>query len=63
MSLQGVCKDCGSGTLNNDIVRAFGYRDDGDEAQLVCLYCGSTHVDILTTEVSTFDGESWEVDY
>lgn len=41
--MRGVCKDCGSGTLDNDIVRAFGFRDEGEEAQLVCLYCGSAH--------------------
>ena len=43
-ALQGVCKDCGSGTLNNDLNPAFGFTaEDG----LYCNYCGSTHLDIL----------------
>ena len=43
-ALQGVCKDCGNGTLNNSISAAFGSYEDGP---LVCLVCGSTHLDIL----------------
>ena len=42
--LQGVCKDCSSGTLNNDLNPAF--HDNGAD-QLVCDKCGSTHLDLL----------------
>jgi hypothetical protein len=45
--LQGVCKDCGNGTCNNDFDPAFELQEDGDCQYVVCLYCGSTHVDIL----------------
>jgi hypothetical protein len=43
-ALQGVCKDCGNGTLNNDLNPAFEFN--GDEG-LACKNCGSTHLDIL----------------
>jgi hypothetical protein len=49
-ALQGVCKDCGNGTLNNSLNPAFGFNGDEDFAggdTLVCLVCGSTHLDIL----------------
>ena len=42
-ALQGVCKDCGNGTLNNDLNPAFS--EDGDE--LHCMACSSRHLDIL----------------
>ena len=42
--LQGVCKDCSNGTLNNDLSPAF--HDNGAD-QIVCDKCGSTHLDIL----------------
>jgi hypothetical protein len=42
--VQGICKDCGNGTLNNSLNAAFG--EHGDES-LYCLNCGSTHIDIL----------------
>jgi hypothetical protein len=42
--LQGVCKDCGNDTLNNELNPAFG--EHGDES-LYCLRCGSTHLDLL----------------
>lgn len=48
--LQGVCKDCGNGSLNNLLSPAFGYNGDDDFAggdTLVCLQCGSTHLDLL----------------
>jgi len=49
--IQGVCKDCGNGTLNNDLNPAFGEQADGNEDQpyntYACLRCGSTHLDIL----------------
>lgn len=49
-ALQGVCKDCGNGTLNNNLNPAFKVveRDYADgEAELVCKVCGSSHLDIL----------------
>ena len=49
-ALQGVCKDCGNGTLNNLLSPAFGYNGDDGFAggdTLVCLQCGSTHLDLL----------------
>jgi hypothetical protein len=48
--LQGVCKDCGNGTLNNNLNRAFvfngdeGYAGDG---VMACVVCGGTHLDLL----------------
>ena len=44
-ALQGVCKDCGNGTLNNDLHITFVESDGG--AGLACAACGSTHLDIL----------------
>lgn len=46
--LQGVCKDCGNGTLNNITNPAFEIQD-GEYDYLVahCLHCGSSHVDVL----------------
>ena len=50
-ALQGVCKDCGNGTLNNDLNPAFVEQADGDENQpyntYACRACSSTHLDIL----------------
>ena len=49
-ALQGVCKDCGNGTLNNDFNTAFElvtFEDADGEAGLICNKCGSTHLDIL----------------
>lgn len=46
--IQGVCKDCGNGTLNNELNPAFDIRsNDDDQEFLVCKRCGSTHLDIL----------------
>ncbi len=48
--IQGVCRDCGNGTLNNDLNPAFETADnprDNDGEQLRCNCCGSTHLDIL----------------
>ena len=42
-ALQGVCKDCNSGTLNNGLVEAFDFNGNG----YYCLNCGSTHLDLL----------------
>lgn len=42
----GVCKDCGNGTLNNELIPAFGYYTEDDNI-LVCDRCGSTHLDII----------------
>lgn len=48
--IQGVCKDCGNGTLNNELNPAFAYNGDEEFAGgdvLACNRCGSTHLDIL----------------
>ena len=47
--LQGVCKDCGNGTLNNELNPAFDVEPDiyGDYTVLVCNRCGSTHLDVV----------------
>jgi hypothetical protein len=44
LDCQGVCKDCGNGTLNNRLAEAFDYNGDG----VYCLNCGSGHVDIIS---------------
>jgi len=44
--VQGVCKDCQSATLNNRINPVFGLDGDEDD-YIVCLKCGSTHVDVV----------------
>jgi hypothetical protein len=50
-NVQGVCKDCGNGTLNNHLNPAFNVdygQYDGDvELVVTCIQCGSEHVDIL----------------
>ena len=48
-NLQGVCKDCGNGTLNNELHPAFvfGGVDSNENEYLICNRCGSTHVDII----------------
>jgi hypothetical protein len=38
LNCQGVCKDCGNGTLNNRLNEAFDYNGGG----VYCLNCGST---------------------
>jgi hypothetical protein len=45
-SVQGVCKDCGNDTLNNELNPAFDFEYGWGTA--VCKRCGSTHVDIVT---------------
>ena len=47
-TVQGVCKDCGNGTLNNELYTAFELHEDeeGNET-LACKRCGSTHLDTL----------------
>jgi Zn finger protein HypA/HybF involved in hydrogenase expression len=42
-TIQGVCRDCGNGTLNNNLSPAF--ETDGNEWR--CNKCWSTHLDIL----------------
>jgi hypothetical protein len=47
-ALQGVCKDCGNGTLNNDLNSAFEViEQDNGQQNFYCLSCGSNHLDIL----------------
>ena len=43
-ALQGVCKDCGNGTLNNKLNPVF---DFDEETGVTCLKCGSSHVDVV----------------
>jgi hypothetical protein len=43
LACQGICKDCGNGTLNNCLNEAFDYNGN----VVYCLNCGSTHLDIL----------------
>lgn len=42
--IQGVCKECGAGTLNNDTNLVFELEDDG---QLTCMKCHSRHIDLI----------------
>ena len=43
--LQGICKDCGAGTLNNRINHTFDLDDDA--GTVTCVKCGSDHVDVV----------------
>ena len=47
--LQGVCKECGAGTLNNRLNPVFELEDDeeGDGGQVTCRKCHSRHVDVV----------------
>ena len=53
--IQGTCKDCGNGTLNNELNPAFRteyaqcgtIEEEDSELVVTCLQCGSEHVDIL----------------
>lgn len=47
----GICKDCGNGTLNNELNRAFEFVDVNDEGDsvLICRFCGSSHVDVVVS--------------
>jgi uncharacterized Zn finger protein len=49
MNVQGVCKDCGNGTLNNEVNPQFELlSSDGlDELEVRCIECGSIHLDLL----------------
>ncbi len=47
MKVQGVCKDCGNGTLNNELNPAFGEDYNEEGYVLYCLVCRSTHLDLL----------------
>ena len=47
-ALQGVCKDCHAGTLNNDLYEVFHLVSDNDDNEFyACKNCGSTHLDLL----------------
>jgi uncharacterized Zn finger protein len=48
--IQGVCKDCGNGTLDNELNPAFDLTEEDDFEMLHCNRCGSIHLDILTPE-------------
>ena len=43
-AIQGVCKDCGNGTLNNTLAPAFENNASGF---LVCNRCSSGHLDLV----------------
>jgi len=47
--IQGICKDCGNGTLNNKLNPAFRFDedDDGNIIGFACNRCGSTHLDLV----------------
>ena len=46
MSGQAICKDCGNGTLNNEVNTKFELvSDDNDNEFVVCNRCGSSHID------------------
>jgi RNase P subunit RPR2 len=48
-SVQGVCKDCGNGTLNNELNYQFEVSELEDGSVIVsCRQCGSAHLDIVT---------------
>ncbi len=49
-NLQGVCKDCGNGTLNNELNPAYdvyGHDEEDGGTLVTCNRCGSTHVDLM----------------
>jgi hypothetical protein len=50
-ALQGVCKDCGNGTLNNELNPAFEEVNDlrysESDSYFRCMRCHSTHLDVL----------------
>ena len=46
-TLQGVCKDCGNGTMNNELFTAFTQHEV--TGAVACARCGSTHVDVVGT--------------
>ena len=43
MKGQAICKDCGTGTLDNEMNEQFILSEDGETA--VCGICGSNHID------------------
>ena len=46
--IQGICKDCGNGTLNNDLNPAFEeIVNDADYTEFRCSRCGSGHLDLV----------------
>jgi hypothetical protein len=48
-AVQGVCKDCGNGTLNNELNEQFVAVEvkNSDYEVMVCKDCGSSHVDLV----------------
>ena len=45
MTGQAICKDCGNGTLNNELNEQFILVSDDDNEFAVCVRCNSTHID------------------
>lgn len=53
-TIQGVCKDCGNGTLNNALNPAFDMSEFSDDNIIAfCLRCGSSHVDLVEFNAAT----------
>jgi len=45
---QGICKDCGNATLNNELNPAFDIMEEDEGTSFAyCLNCGSFHVEVL----------------
>jgi len=43
---QAICKDCGNGTLNNELNEQFVFANFGDDGDtVVCKQCGNSHID------------------
>ena len=42
---QAVCKDCGNGTLNNELNTQFEIVEIHGYETAACVRCGRTHVD------------------
>jgi hypothetical protein len=47
MKGQAICKDCGNGTLNNELNEQFvqKYNERIKEWFVACRRCGSSHID------------------
>ena len=42
MKGQAICKDCGNGTLNNELLERFLYDEENG---VYCIQCGGSHID------------------
>jgi len=48
MNIIAVCKDCGSGTLNGKLNPQFEIEEVLEGTFVLCLKCGSSHVDVVS---------------